>query len=337
MSKQQIIGLTGPNASGKGEVTQYFTNKGFDFHSLSDIVREEASSKGLDHRREYLIKIGNELREKHGAGILAKRIKEKLTDSNSIIDSIRNIEEIKELKQLPGFTLIGITSPAKIRFKRELERNRTGCAETLEQFTALEDKENSNNNLSQQLNTCLSLADITINNDGTIEDLYKKIENSLNSTRPSWDEYFMKMALLAAERSTCLRHHVGTVIVKDKRILATGYNGAAAGLKDCMELGCLRNAQNIPSGERHEICRAIHAEQNAIIQAGLHGTSIKDAIMYCTHSPCILCAKMIINAKISSYITCGYYKDQSFMPLFEEAVLEYKTIKRPSTSISIKE
>ena len=147
----------------------------------------------------------------------------------------------------------------------------------------------------------------------------------------------MKMALLAAERSTCLRHHVGVVIVKDKRILCTGYNGAAAGIKDCLELGCLRNAQNIPSGERHEICRAIHAEQNAIIQAGLHGISIKDAVMYCTHSPCILCAKMIVNSKITKFVTCGYYKDQSFLPLFKEAGIEFVTIPRPKTSISILE
>src|SRR5210317_2231937 len=103
--------------------------------------------------------------------------------------------------------------------------------------------------------------------------------------RPSWDEYFMKIALLVAERSTCRRHKVGAVIVKNKQILTTGYNGAAAGVKDCLELGCLRDENNIPSGERHEICRAIHAEQNAIIQAGLHGTNIEGASIYCSHPP----------------------------------------------------
>ena len=116
--------------------------------------------------------------------------------------------------------------------------------------------------------------------------------------RVSWDEYFMKIAMIVAERSTCRRHHVGAVISKNKRILTTGYNGAAKGLKDCIELGCLRDENNIESGKNHEICRAIHAEQNAIIQAGLHGVNIENSTIYCTHPPCILCAKMLINARI---------------------------------------
>src|SRR3989339_316651 len=136
--------------------------------------------------------------------------------------------------------------------------------------------------------------------------------------RPSWDEYFMKIAYLVAERSTCRRHHVGAVIVKDKRILTTGYNGAPSGLKDCLELGCLREKNNIPSGTRHEICRAIHAEQNAIIQAGLHGVVIKEATIYCTHSPCILCAKMLANARIKRFVTSGDYPDEAAKQLLKE-------------------
>lgn len=149
---------------------------------------------------------------------------------------------------------------------------------------------------------------------------------SKNIKRPEWDEYFLKMAYLVAERSTCLRHHVGAVIVRDRHILATGYNGAASGVKDCLVLGCLRDEQGIPSGERHEICRAIHAEQNAIIQAGLHGINISGGTMYCTHSPCILCAKMIVNSKIKKFITSGNYIDRNFEPLFREAGIEYKAI-----------
>ncbi|OGS17734.1 MAG: cytidine deaminase [Elusimicrobia bacterium RIFOXYA2_FULL_50_26] len=153
--------------------------------------------------------------------------------------------------------------------------------------------------------------------------------------RPGWDEYFMKLALLTAERSTCRRHHVGAVIVRNKRILTTGYNGAAAGTKDCLELGCLRNELNIPSGHRHEICRAIHAEQNAIIQAGLHGVNIEGAMIYCTHSPCILCAKMLVNSKITRFVTCTDYADPSFRELFKEARIEFAKIERPPLSISI--
>src|SRR3989339_2017285 len=146
----------------------------------------------------------------------------------------------------------------------------------------------------------------------------------MNDNRPSWDDYFMKIAMLVAERSTCRRHHVGAVIVKDKRISTTGYNGAASGVKDCLELGCLRDQNNIPSGQRHEICRAIHAEQNAIIQAGLHGININGSTIYCTHSPCILCAKMLVNAGITRFVMCTVYPDPSFKNLFKEANIKFE-------------
>jgi dCMP deaminase len=155
-----------------------------------------------------------------------------------------------------------------------------------------------------------------------------------NNTRPSWDEYFIKIAALVSERSTCLRHHVGAIIVKDRRVLTTGYNGAPAGTKDCLELGCLRNALNIPSGERHEICRAIHAEQNAIIQAAKHGEDVSGATIYCTHSPCIICAKMIINAGIKKIITYSDYPDiGGVRDLLNEAKVELIKIDRPDKEI----
>ncbi|HBU70180.1 MAG TPA: cytidine deaminase [Elusimicrobia bacterium] len=163
----------------------------------------------------------------------------------------------------------------------------------------------------------------------------KTAKKSLAYSRPSWDEYFLKLALLVAERSTCLRHHVGAVIVRNKRILTTGYNGAPSGTRDCLKLGCLRNELNIPSGHRHEICRAIHAEQNAIIQAGLCGVTIENSTIYCTHSPCILCAKMLVNAKITRFVSCSEYADDSFKKLFKEAGIEFVKIERPSLSISI--
>lgn len=120
----------------------------------------------------------------------------------------------------------------------------------------------------------------------------------VTAARPDWDEYFMDIAALVARRSTCLRRSVGAVLVRDRRILATGYNGAPSGLRHCLEVGCMRAQMNIPSGERHELCRGLHAEQNAIIQAALHGVSVKGSSLYCTNHPCIICAKMIINAGI---------------------------------------
>jgi len=153
-------------------------------------------------------------------------------------------------------------------------------------------------------------------------------------TRPSIDEYFLKIASVVAERSTCRRHHVGAVAVRDKHILATGYNGAAAGSKDCLELGCLRDELGIPSGERHEICRGIHAEQNVIIQASLHGVSLEGSTIYCTHTPCVLCAKMLVNARIKRFVTFGSYNDNTFVDLFKEAGIEVESKEKPPSQIS---
>lgn len=153
-------------------------------------------------------------------------------------------------------------------------------------------------------------------------------------TRPDADEYFLKIASVVAERATCLRHHVGAVAVKDKHILTTGYNGAPSGLKDCLELGCLRDEMNIPSGERHEICRGIHAEQNVIIQAALHGVSLEGSTIYATHTPCRMCAKMLVNAKIERFVSFGRYNDDTFLDLFQEAGIELDIKKRPSSRIS---
>ncbi len=153
-------------------------------------------------------------------------------------------------------------------------------------------------------------------------------------TRPDSDEYFLKIASVVAERSTCRRHHVGAVAVKDKHILATGYNGAPAGAKDCLDLGCLRDEMNIPSGTRQEICRGIHAEQNVIIQAALHGVSLEGSIIYATHTPCVLCSKMLVNAKIKRFISFGKYDDNAFVDLFKEAGIEIDLKQRPSSRIS---
>ncbi len=137
--------------------------------------------------------------------------------------------------------------------------------------------------------------------------------------RPSWDEYFLSIARLVASRSTCLRRQVGAVVVKDQRILATGYNGAPAGLKHCEEVGCLRERLGIPSGERQELCRGIHAEQNALVQAATSGADIKGATIYCTTQPCILCTKLIIGAGITRVVVAEGYPDSLARDLLKEA------------------
>ena len=141
-------------------------------------------------------------------------------------------------------------------------------------------------------------------------------------SRPSWETYFMEITSLVATRSTCLRRKVGAVIVRDKRILATGYNGSPKGLSHCLDVGCLREKLNIPRGERHELCRGIHAEQNAIIQAATFGTSLKGAYVYTTHFPCSLCIKMLLNASIEKIFYIEGYPDDLAKSLSEEAGLK---------------
>ncbi|HAW60124.1 MAG TPA: cytidine deaminase [Actinobacteria bacterium] len=144
--------------------------------------------------------------------------------------------------------------------------------------------------------------------------------------RPSWDEYFLSITEQVSTRSTCLRRQIGAIIVKDKRILATGYNGAPRDLRHCAEVGCLREKQNISSGERQELCRGLHAEQNAIIQAALHGIKIEGSTIYSTHQPCILCSKMIINAGIREIIFRDEYPDPLAESMLKEAGLGLKRL-----------
>jgi dCMP deaminase len=145
--------------------------------------------------------------------------------------------------------------------------------------------------------------------------------------RPSLDEYFMKMAYLASTRSTCLRRKVGAVIVKDKRVLSTGYNGAPKGLPHCDEVGCIREALDVPTGERHELCRGVHAEQNAIIQAAVFGTSIKDGKIYTTNHPCVVCAKLLINASISEIIYDDDYVDELAKEVLSQSGVKVRRFK----------
>ncbi|MBP2030086.1 dCMP deaminase [Methanohalophilus levihalophilus] len=145
--------------------------------------------------------------------------------------------------------------------------------------------------------------------------------------RPSTDEYFLEIATVVAKRSTCLRNRVGSVIVRDKQILSTGYNGAPRNMEHCLDIGCIRQQNNIESGTRHEKCRAVHAEQNAIIQAALHGAGIEGATLYCTHQPCILCTKMIINSNIERVVYLNSYPDTDALEFFRDAGVEVENLQ----------
>jgi len=174
-----IIGLTGTNAAGKGEVANYLKLKRFQYLSLSDIVREEADAQGLEHTRENLIKIGNSLREQHGADILAKRTIAKIKEGNVVIDSIRNLAEAKAIKSLKDSILIAVDAPIELRYKRAQERMLDRDKVSFEEFKKLEEAENLKTTTGQQLNLCMGEADRTIINDSTIEELQNKIDELL--------------------------------------------------------------------------------------------------------------------------------------------------------------
>jgi dCMP deaminase len=150
------------------------------------------------------------------------------------------------------------------------------------------------------------------------------------SDRPSWDAYFMEMARVIATRSTCLRRAVGALLVRDKRVLATGYNGAPAGLPHCEEVGCRRAELGVASGQGWELCRGLHAEQNAIIQGALHGVSVLGSTLYCTTQPCVICAKMLINGGVERIVYQGDYNDELALELLRAAVIQLVRFERPA-------
>jgi dephospho-CoA kinase len=170
-----IIGLTGKNGSGKTEICKYLESKGFKYYSLSDILREELTKRGQEITRENLIKLGNELREKFGAGILAVKLLEKIGKGNYCIDSIRNPKEIEEFRKRKDFFLVGVEASIELRYQRIQKRQREEDKISFEEFKRLEELENSNSDFGQQIDKCMEMADIIINNDGTIEELYEKV------------------------------------------------------------------------------------------------------------------------------------------------------------------
>ncbi len=144
--------------------------------------------------------------------------------------------------------------------------------------------------------------------------------------RPSWEQYFLEIAKVVAKRSTCLRRQVGCILVKDKQILTTGYNGAPKGITHCSQKGCIREKENVPSGQRHELCRGLHAEQNAIIQGALHGINLGGSTLYVTTQPCVQCAKMLVNAGVQRIVFIGRYPDRMSTEILKEAKIQLKQI-----------
>lgn len=319
--------------SGKGELVKILEKNGYRFLSLSDMVREEATRLGLPHAREYLQNVGNELRARHGAGALGLKVRERIEREPGVpwvIDGIRNPGEIRELRRLPDFQLVGVTVSEDVVIERLLSRKREGDALTRELILERLKRERGVGEPpeGQQVAKCLEQCDYLIINEGTLEDLEAKLTHFLHllsgEDRPTFHEIFMEVAYTWAKRATCLRRRVGAVIAKDKQQLTTGYNGAPRGVPHCAELGgCLREKLGIPSGQRHEICRGTHAEQNAITQAAKFGIPIEGSTLYCNCFPCVICTKMILNAGIDTVVYDSDYND----PLSKEILGQQTGLK----------
>jgi len=309
-----IIGLVGKNASGKGTVADLLTERGFVYTSCSDIIREEIVARGLEVTRENLIETGRDLRREGGPGALAEMILKKLEpNTHYIVDSIRNPGEVDVLRRRAEFVLIEVTASEHVRFARLVARARPGDPTTLEKFRELEARElQSDDSAAQQLVATAALADVALSNDAGPTELRAALEALLpriarGAARPDWDDYFMGIARMVASRSNCLKRQVAAVLVRDQRIIATGYNGTPRGAPNCNEGGCPRCAAFGPSGTRLDECLCSHAEENAITQAAFHGVIVRDATLYSTLSPCLTCTKMIINAGIREVVYDAHY------------------------------
>jgi dCMP deaminase len=316
-----IIGLTGKNGSGKTAVSEYLQRRGFEYHSLSDEIREEVRRRSMEITREVLIRVGNELRERSGPGILAERILRRLDKShNYVIDSIRNPSEVEVLRSRGDFTLLAVEADVTIRFERSRKRGREGAVRTLHEFVAEEAPElDSRNPANQQLHATRQKADLVVINNGTLQELHRRLDELLpplmsRFIRPTWDEYFMSIAKVVAMRSNCMKRKVAAIIVKDRRVISTGYNGTPRGAKNCNEGGCPRCNNMAESGTALDECLCCHGEENAITQAAYHGIRLKGSTLYTTFAPCLLCTKMIINSGIAEVV---YNQDY---PLNERAL-----------------
>jgi dCMP deaminase len=332
-----IIGLTGENCAGKSTICDYLMKKGFYYYSLSDIIREELKAESKAVSRENLIRKGNELREKFGPGILGAKLAQKVQkDKNYVIDSIRNPAEVEELRKLGRFFLFYVTAPPDVRFERIKAREREEDPRTYVAFLEIEKLEMENADKSKQnIKGTIALSDKKIVNDGDLNELHDHVDKALGSvsdkfklSRPSWDDYFMGIAKMVALRSNCVKRKVAAVIVKDKRIISTGYNGTPRGTKNCSEGGCPRCNNFTESGKNLEECLCSHGEENAIVQASYHGISIKDSTIYTTFSPCLLCTKMIINSGIKEVVfNVDYPMAETPLGLLKEAGIKVRQHK----------
>ena len=304
-----IIGVSGRNGAGKGAVIDYLAERSFYVYSLSDVVRSELKRQGVEESRERMIEAGRALRAAGGPGALAEGLLAQLQpDRNYAIDSIRHPEEVEVLRRSsPDFRLVWIEANEETRWDRIRARQRPGDPSDIDELRVLEARElGSADTAGQQLLAVQAMADFVIENDAGFEELHTAIREvfreNLFFERPTWDQYFMSIAQVVASRSNCVKRKVAAVVTRDRRIVSTGYNGTPRGVRNCNEGGCPRCAGGAASGTRLDECLCSHAEENVITQAAYHGVSLRGSTVYTTFYPCLICAKLMINAGVSEVV-----------------------------------
>lgn len=333
-----IIGVTGSYAAGKDTAAEILQQMNFQHVSFSDLLREELKKRGEEITRQKLIDLGNELRHDYGADILAAKALQKVEDGeNYVFTSVRNPAEVKLLQQRKDFLLVNVVAPDKVRLERLKTRNREQDPKTLAELREKEQQENSRDPAAQQLQAVAKMATVVLTNDSTKEKLQGKVEQlvsgwmfKLQDLRPDWDHYFMNIAQQVKMRCNCMSAKKGAIIVKDKMIISTGYNGSPKGITHCTAGGCprctARHLGKVKSGEYSQPCVCCHAEENAIVQAAYNGTSTNGATIYTTFTPCTACAKMLINAGIKEVNALVKYPDDIGTRLLKEAGVKLRVL-----------
>lgn len=338
-----ILGVSGLNGAGKGEAVRFLEARSFDVLSLSDVLREELRKQGVEETRERMIDAGRALRAAEGEGVLARRLVAGMVpDRNYVIDSVRHPAEVDVLRSRgPGFKLLWVTAGDSIRLERIRARGRSGDPETLEALRALEGRElQSADPAAQQLLAVRDLADLVVDNTGSLEDFCQKLQEVLQENlffeRPSWDAYFLSIARVISTRSNCVKRKVGAVIAVDRRIISTGYNGTPRGVRNCNEGGCPRCNSFVEKGTRLDECLCSHAEENSITQAAYHGVSVRGGSLYTTLSPCLMCTKMTINAGIEEVAyNAAYPLGDVALSLLREAGVKLRQVAEESGSAGL--
>ncbi len=338
-----IVGVTGFFGSGKDTMAELLVQKGFAHVSLSDMIREEVRARGGEVTIDALTAVGNDLRREHGSAVLAQRALDHIDHSrNWVVTSIRHPAEVEALRARPDFIMVFIDADPRVRFERTVTRARAGDPQTYEEFAAQEMRQmEAADSAAQSLAACRKLADRQLDNGGTIEAFREQVVEFLKRElfthflpRPDWDEYFMMIAEVVSTRSNCIKRRVGAVITIDKQILTTGYNGTPKGIPNCCDGGCPRGLAMADSGAGLTECIALHAEENAIIQAAVHGVRIAGGTLYCTLCPCQFCARAIINAGIVEVIYHhGYVSDKMTEQLFEMAGVKLRKLAAPAVTV----